>query len=340
MSWRVLLYRISSERGHHIPSEQPIKGRAMDVPAPSSGCRRRLSGRPQPVLLPRSGLSGRRVADAFSTGLVDELSVDTYKEVLEDLIAHPTRHSFSSAYRDAARTAADRIAALGYATRQEPVVFAGRETLNVVADKPGTAPEEERRLVYVVAHLDSVNEAGGVNAPAPGADDNASGAAGVLEIARVLAAATMRHDLRLVLFGGEEQGLHGSRIHVAALTDADRSRIIMVVNMDMIGRLNTAAPSVLLEGATVSQHVIDALAQAAHDTSDLEVFVSLEPFASDHVSFLDAGLPAVLTIEGEDQLNIDEHTARDTLAGLDVSVAISILRMNTAAVAAMLGPSV
>lgn len=311
----------------------------MDVPVPPSGCRRRLSGRPLPVLRPRSEVGSRRTAGMPATGLVDEVSVDTYRKALEDLTAHPTRHSFSSAYRDAARMVAERFAALGYATREETVAFGGRETLNMVADKPGTAPDDERRLVYVVAHLDSINEAGGVNAAAPGADDNASGAAGVLEIARVLAAVIMRHDLRLVMFGGEEQGLHGSRIHVAGLTDADRSRIIMVVNMDMIGRLNTAAPSVLLEGATVSQHVIDALAQAAHDTSDLEVFVSLEPFASDHVSFIDADLPAVLTIEGEDQLNIDEHTPRDTLAGLDISVAISILRMNTAAVAAMLGAS-
>jgi Zn-dependent M28 family amino/carboxypeptidase len=107
--------------------------------------------------------------------------------------------------------------------------------------------------------------------------------------------------------------------------------------MDMIGRRNTAAPSVLLEGATVSQPVIDALAQAAHDTSDLEVFVSLEPFASDHVPFIAADLPAVLTIEGEDHLNGDEHTLRDTLAGLDLSVAIGILRMNAGAVASTLG---
>ena len=309
----------------------------MDEPVQPAGCRRRLSGRPAPVLLPRSELSPRRTAGTAAAGLVAEVSADAYRMALEDLTAHPTRHSFSLPYRDAARMAADRFAALGYTTREEPVAFSGRETLNIVADKPGTAPDDERRLVYVVAHLDSVNEAGGVTAPAPGADDNASGAAGVLEIARVLAPATTQHDLRLVLFGGEEQGLHGSRIHVADLTDADRSRIIMVVNMDMIGRLNTAAPSVLLEGATVSQSVIDALAQAARDTTDLEVFVSLEPFASDHVSFIDVGLPAVLTIEGEDQLNTDEHTPRDTLAGLDMSVAISILRMNTAAVAATLG---
>ena len=311
----------------------------MNVPVPPSGCRRTLSGRPLPVLLSRSELNSQRIVGMAAVGLVNEVSADTYQKILEDLTAYPTRHSFSSGYRGAARMVTDRFAALGYATRKETVAFGGRETRNIIADKPGTAPEDERRLVYVVAHLDSINEAGGINAPAPGADDNASGAAGVLEIARVLATTTIRHDLRLVMFGGEEQGLHGSRIHVANLTDADRSRIIMVVNMDMIGRLNTTAPSVLLEGAPVSQHVIDALAQAAHDISDLQVFVSLEPFASDHVSFIDAGLPAVLTIEGEDQLNIDEHTPRDTLAGLDISVAISILRMNTAAVAAMLGVS-
>jgi Zn-dependent M28 family amino/carboxypeptidase len=310
----------------------------MDKPESPSGCRRRQGGRPQPVLLARQEASSRRPA-GMAAGLADEVSADTYRQALEDLTAHPTRHSFSAAYRDAARTVSDRFAALGYGTREEPVAVGGRETLNIIADKRGTASEGERQLVYVVAHLDSINEAGGVTSPAPGADDNASGAAGVLEIARVLATAITGHDLRLVLFGGEEQGLHGSRIHVADLSDADRARIIMVVNMDMIGRLNTAAPSVLLEGATISQHVIDTLAQAAHDTSDLEVFVSLAPFASDHVSFIDADLPAVLTIEGEDQLNTDEHTPRDTLSGLDISVAISILRMNTAAVSTMLGVS-
>lgn len=310
----------------------------MDIQAPPSGCRRGVGRRPSPVLLPRLESSPRRPPEV-TAGLVDEVSASDYQKALEDLTAHPTRHSFSAAFRDAARLVSDRFTGLGYVTRQEPVTFGGRATLNIIADKPGTAPDGERQLVYVVAHLDSINEAGGVNAPAPGADDNASGSAGVLEIARVLAATTARHDLRLVLFGGEEQGLHGSRIHVANLAGADRTRITMVVNMDMIGRLNTAAPSVLLEGAAVSQHVIDALAQAAHDTSDLEVFVSLEPFASDHVSFINAGLPAVLTIEGEDQLNTDEHTPRDTLDGLQVAVAMNILRMNTAAVAATLQTS-
>jgi Zn-dependent M28 family amino/carboxypeptidase len=108
----------------------------------------------------------------------------------------------------------------------------------------------------------------------------------------------------------------------------------MAVNMDMIARRNTAERSVLLEGAAVSQPVMDALAAADH--TELQVLVSLQAFGSDHVPFLDAGLPALLTIEGADQLNNDEHSPRDTPAILDLTLAVAILRMNAAAVAAAL----
>ena len=52
--------------------------------------------------------------------------------------------------------------------------------------------------------------------------------------------------------------------------------------------------------------MIDALTEAAHDHTSLRVLTSLSPFASDHVPFIDAGLPAVLTIEGADDQNFDE----------------------------------
>ena len=83
--------------------------------------------------------------------------------------------------------------------------------------------------------------------------------------------------------------------------------------------------------------MIDALAKAAHDHTSLRVLTSLNPFASDHVPFIDAGLPAVLTIEGADDQNVDEHTPRDTLVGLELSLAVEILRMNAGATAAALG---
>jgi Zn-dependent M28 family amino/carboxypeptidase len=67
------------------------------------------------------------------------------------------------------------------------------------------------------------------------------------------------------------------------------------------------------------------------------VQVSLNPFASDHVPFLDEGLPAVLTIEGADHANDRIHTAADTLDHIDLSLAYQILRMNTAYVASLAG---
>jgi Zn-dependent M28 family amino/carboxypeptidase len=67
--------------------------------------------------------------------------------------------------------------------------------------------------------------------------------------------------------------------------------------------------------------------------------VSTSPANSDHVPFIDVGIPAVLTIEGADGTNRRIHTELDTLPSLDLDLALQILRMNTAFVAETLGRS-
>jgi hypothetical protein len=227
------------------------------------------------------------------------------------------------------------LEALGFAVSKRAISVGTGTSFNVVADRPGSGVN--RRLVIVTAHLDSVNTAGGVAAAAPGADDNGSGAAGVLEIGRVLAAHSAEHDLRLILFGGEEQGLHGSQQYVESLGQADRSRLDSVINMDMIATLNTPTLTVLLEGATVSQALINDLSNAAHDYTSLTVQTSLNPFASDHVPFINASLPALLAIEGADSANHNIHTANDTLDHIHYGLASEILKMNVAGIAWRLG---
>jgi Zn-dependent M28 family amino/carboxypeptidase len=193
--------------------------------------------------------------------------------------------------------------------------------------------------VVITAHLDSINLAGGPAADAPGADDNASGSAGVLELGRLLATRSWQHDVRLILFGGEEEGLLGCKQYVAGLPPAERARIRAVLNMDMIASKNSAVPTVLLEGATVSSGQIADLTTAAATYTGLKVETSLHPFASDHVPFIDAGVPAVLTIEGADSANGHIHSAQDTLNFLDWQLAAEILRMNVAALAGWLEPA-
>ena len=278
-----------------------------------------------------------RAGRARYESLVGEVSPDEIAAANAHLASFPTRHALSGPFAEAATWAAERLASQGYDARLEPVAMPGGETANVVAELAGQG-NGDRGLVVVCAHLDSVNLEGGAGAPAPGADDNGSGSAGLLEIGRVLAEHRGRDDLRLLLFGGEEEGLWGSRRHVEALGAADRARIGAVINMDMIGTVNTPERTVLIEGGEVSRALIDVLASAASTYTSLVVQTSLNPFNSDHVPFIEARIPAVLTIEGTDSANEHIHSDRDTLDHVDRVLAAEIVRMNVAAAATALGP--
>jgi Peptidase family M28 len=277
-----------------------------------------------------------RAAVPFITALVGRVARTELEATLQALTSVRTRFSTSAEYKGAAGRARERLNGLGYSTRVQRVAVGSGTSLNLLADKVGTGAPP-RHVVMVTAHLDSVNHAGGPSAVAPGADDNGSGSAGVIEMARVFQKHTHRHDLRFALFGGEEQGLLGSRHYLRTLSRTERARIHAVVNMDMIGRLNNAARSVLIEGAAVSQAITDALNEAASTYTDLLVETSLHPFASDHVPFIEGNIPAVLTIEGSDNTNESVHSAGDTLDRIDLDLLVQIVRMNVAFVGQALG---
>lgn len=92
----------------------------------------------------------------------------------------------------------------------------------------------------------------------------------------------------------------------------------------------------LLEGAELSQSLIEELAAAVGTYTSLTVQTSLHPFNSDHVPFIEASIPAVLTIEGTDDANHNIHTAGDTLDHIDYDLALQIVRMNLATTASTL----
>jgi len=103
------------------------------------------------------------------------------------------------------------------------------ETLNVV----GILRGQSDRIVLVGAHLDHLGVRDGKLYP--GADDNASGVAALLEICRLLASAELKKTLVCVAFGGEEAGLVGSRAFVREAT-VELAKIDRMVNLDMLGR--------------------------------------------------------------------------------------------------------
>lgn len=325
--------RVLLDKGRFLAVELDTGHPALAVRDEPCWVARPLAERPV-VFAERTPPPGPRATADWLRELVAGIDANRYAADLTALAAHPTRHSTSPHFLAALAWAEGELAAAGFATRREAVQVGAAASANLVAERRGGGPDAG--LVVIVAHLDSVNSQDGPDAAAPGADDNASGSAGLLALARALACFPAVHDLRLILFGGEEQGLLGSRQHVAALAAADRARLRAVVNMDMIATLNTPSPTVLIEGAPLSQPLIDGLAEAAAAHTGLVVQTSLNPFASDHVPFIEAGLPAVLTIEGADGANERIHTADDVPAWLTPSLAVEILRMNLAHVATRL----
>ncbi len=267
--------------------------------------------------------------------VVNKIERAAFDSSLNKLASFPTRHSTSVTFNEAVSWARMQLKDMGYSTRLQTISVNGQNSRNIIADKKG-ASSGARKVVIVTAHLDSINIAGGPAANAPGADDNGSGSAGLLTIAHALKGHAGSNDLRLILFGGEEQGLFGSKHYVAGISTTEKKRILAVVNMDMIGVANNPAHAVLIEGAPISETVISGLSKAAATYTQLKVETSLTPFASDHVPFINAQIPAVLTIEGADSTNDNVHSEKDTLDKIDPEIALEILRMNVAFVAEQL----
>jgi leucyl aminopeptidase len=107
------------------------------------------------------------------------------------------------------------------------------EWKNLVAVLPGTDPAWASQEVLLTAHLDSITGSDPTEI-APGADDNATGAATLLEAARVFKDRSFKRTIRIVFFTGEELGLHGSRAYVAQHAD-ELGSILGVINLDMFG---------------------------------------------------------------------------------------------------------
>ncbi|PCC74256.1 Peptidase family M28 [Nannocystis exedens] len=109
------------------------------------------------------------------------------------------------------------------------------EVVNVVAVLPGSMPEARRRRYYVLAHYDSrASDVMDATAEAPGANDDGSGTALVLELARVMATRSFDATLVFMATAGEEQGLLGARRHAEAARAAGLE-IAGALSNDIVG---------------------------------------------------------------------------------------------------------
>jgi Zn-dependent M28 family amino/carboxypeptidase len=167
-----------------------------------------------------------------------------------------------------------------------------RPTYNVIAERTGT---NDDNVVMAGAHLDSV-------AAGPGINDNGSGSAAILETAIQLAKVKPTNTVRFAWWGAEESGLVGSTNYVNGLSQAEKDRIALYLNFDMIGSPNYIQMVYDADQSTFPPPAgvpIPPGSTAIEDLFESFYTVRSEPYddaqfsgRSDYQAFINNGIPA------------------------------------------------
>ena len=300
-------------KGQWPVTDSPLTATLADGPAPEL------------VLPPREPLA--ELPPAFSAGRM----MEDVRRLADPALAG--RGLGSPGLEEAAEHIAAELEAIGLAPAGDPddgyfQSFSARTgdpqrelTLrNVVGMIRGADPERAEEAVVVGAHYDHLGRgwpdvrAGNAGSIHPGADDNASGVAVLLELARVLAAGPApARSLIFAAFTGEEAGRLGSRHYVeAAAGQGEIPEPFGMINLDSVGRLGDGPLYVLGAGSAREwPHIF----RGAGYVTGVAVEAVSEPLdASDQVSFIQAGVPAVQLFTGAHE---DYHRPTDTADRVD-----------------------
>jgi parallel beta-helix repeat protein len=261
-----------------------------------------------------TGLTYTVTASNSVDDVVGRVSQDSYTHIHQDLLFTHTGddRDLNGPEHDYARDNIETIFEdFGLATVLEPFTYSSQTYYNVVGEKTGAVNPND---VYIVgAHYDSVSSSG----VAPGADDNASGTAAVMELARVLAPFQFESTIRFIAFDREEQGLKGSAAYATAHSG---DNILGMVNLDMIGYDNAADDTVWLYDGEASDSYVktDLIAALTQYASRLTVIDQGQSANSDHHPF-DAltGVDAALIIEPNPSGNPHYHKPTDAVETAD-----------------------
>lgn len=179
---------------------------------------------------------------------------------------------------------------------------------NVLGKIEGTSDRDH--YVVLSAHYDHLPAKDGK--VYPGADDNASGIAILLELARFYAGHPAKRTIVFAAFSGEEEGRLGSKAFVAGLSPELAARIDADINFDTVGRLNTGR--LLILNSSSSDKWPSIFRNAGYVTGADYDLVKEDLDSSDQVSFVNGGIPAVQLFSGP---NTDYHRPTDTPDKID-----------------------
>ena len=204
----------------------------------------------------------------------------------------------------------------------------GSATQNVLALVPGRDPSLRGEYVVIGAHFDHLGRspAGALDPEARdvirnGADDNASGTAALLELARMFSASPARRSIVIAHFSGEELGLLGSQWFVDH-PPVSMDSVVAMVNFDMVGRLRNE--KLIVYGVATARE-LGGIVDSANTTPRLAVSAVGDGFGpSDHSSFYAKGIPVLHFFT---DLHDDYHRASDDVERIEADGEARVVAM-------------
>jgi len=310
-----------------------------------------------PAGLPRKALSLRSVLpylsrrSATATSKPVTAAPDPLIQTIVSLVSGPglssrvqTLQDFQTRYASTANCESaggflfSEFSALGLDdVRFQAFPFSSYTSRNVIAEKTGeTYPDD---VFIICGHYDSTSPAATRQTSAPGADDDASGTAAVLEAAYVLAAFQLDFTVRFIAFSAEEWGLYGSRAYAAAARQAGE-RVLGVINLDMIGYADAPPEDLQIIVNSRSSWLADLFIAAAANYGPVGATKTVDAsfVYSDHSPFWDNAYPALLAIEDNPLRNPYYHQTSDTLDRFDIGFFTGATRSSVGLLAELAQP--
>lgn len=277
-----------------------------------------------------------------SAALANE-KMDDIKQNLTATVKYLSQGIGQRSYRDIEKLnrAADYIErkfrSYGYAVKRQPFKYQGNTYYNIICEIQGTKSAEDGILV-IGAHYDTV-------IGTPGADDNASGVAGLLELARLTALKPLQRTVRFIAFSLEEPPIFmtknmGSYVYAKSLRDGGM-RVYGMISLEMLGYYSDRKGSqyypfpifkwfypdkgtfIALVGNISSRSFTNKIKKSFKSVSSLPVeslnAISLIPGVnfSDHWSFWEFGFPAFMITDTAFYRNPNYHASGDSTDTLD-----------------------
>jgi hypothetical protein len=281
----------------------------IDTPWPPSLRREHLDYIPPVSAVAERGLRAGRAIGGTTTvdpqvkqDLVDAVSVEKWSQYVRELSGNlafqldgelrstDNRHITKPGIQTAQDYLESRFRAMGYEVLRQDFMVGITPCQNIIAVKTGVTHPGE--IIVIGSHHDSLSE--DIDLRAPGAEDDASGTAGVLCLAELIAAYDTERTIHFACFSGEEEGIFGSQYYVSHL-GSNGWNVIDAMVLDEIStwQSNFAA---IIEGEHAWEPLMSLFVDNLVQYSGIPYREDYYSWGSDHVPFQQAGIPAFIAI--------------------------------------------